>query len=134
MVLLTMAGMTIATLVALGYPLLNQRDREEGETAVDELTERKEALFREMGDLEFDRDTGKVAAADYESLRAGYEREAALVLEAMDRKGNGRKPVGRAEGAGNAAANVRFCPHCGHEVVAGDRFCGDCGRTLDKHA
>lgn len=119
MVLLSMAGMAIAALVALGYPLLSKRKQSEEGEAADELAQRKVSLFQDISDLEFDRDTGKVAEGDYQAMRAGYESEAARVLETMDRKGN-RQALGP------------VCPQCGQQVVEADRFCGGCGQRLSR--
>jgi hypothetical protein len=119
MVLLSMAGMAIATLVALGYPLLSKRKLPAEEEADDELAQHKVSLFQDLSDLEFDRDIGKVAEGDYQLMRAGYESEAARVLEIMDRRGNGQ-------------ASKQVCPQCGQRVVEADRFCGGCGQRFSR--
>ena len=141
MVLLTMAGVTIASLIALGYPLLkNKRDAEDPEET-DELAHRKASIYQDIRDLEFDRETDKVAQADYEAMRTDYETEAALVLEVMDQKGNGHAEAS-CPGCGKISEpGARFCPSCGCEmdhrcpscgeqVAEDDRFCGACGGEI----
>lgn len=116
MVLLSMASMTIAMLVALGYPFLSKRQRTQRAEAVDELAQRKTSLFQDINDLEFDRDTGKVAEGDYEAMRGEYELEAAVVIQAIDQKPNGQMSTA--------------CPSCGQPVAKVDQFCGGCGDKL----
>ena len=141
MVLLAMVGMTIATMVLLGYPLLRSRPEEAAEEGTDELDLRKRSIYQDIKELEFDRETGKVAETDYESMRAGYEAEAAQVLEVMDRKAGKREEAGCPDCGEVPPSGARFCPSCGRELArfcpscgrpaaAGDRFCGACGLPI----
>ena len=67
-------------------------------TAVDALRE-----------LEFDRQTGKISAADYDSLKARYTEQALTVMR-----------------AGNAAV----CERCGPRPEADAQYCSRCGAAL----
>jgi photosystem II stability/assembly factor-like uncharacterized protein len=87
----------LGALAALALPLL-RRPRgieagvlgaEPGGTAgADEaaaaLLDEREAAVTALRELEFDYATGKLAEADYESLRSGYEHRALLLLKATD--------------------------------------------------
>ncbi len=49
------------------------------------LRERKEVVYENLRDLNFEFSTGKVPEADYESLRASLEHEAAALLSEIER-------------------------------------------------
>jgi hypothetical protein len=53
--------------------------------SVDELTARRDAIYAALKDAEFDRETGKFAAEDYQMVRDRYMAEAAQVLRQLDR-------------------------------------------------
>ena len=67
-------------------------------TAVDALRE-----------LEFDRQTGKISAADYDSLKARYTEQALAVMR---------------------AGNAPVCERCGPRSEAGAQYCSTCGAAL----
>jgi ribosomal protein L40E len=62
-----------------------------------------------LRELEFDRQTGKISASDYESLKARYTDQAVAVMR-----------------AGNAAV----CETCGPRPESDARFCSNCGSVL----
>ena len=49
-------------------------------TRVNYLQERKEVVYENMRDLNFEFHAGKISAEDYGSLKAGLEEEAASIL------------------------------------------------------
>lgn len=49
------------------------------------LRERKEAVYENLRDLNFEYKAGKVPDADYQSLRASLEDEAAAILAEIER-------------------------------------------------
>lgn len=49
------------------------------------LLERKDVIYENLRDLNFDYRSGKYPPEDYEGLRAGLENEAAVVLAEIDR-------------------------------------------------
>lgn len=60
-------------------------DHSDGEDALPDLRMRRETLYREIADLDFDRRLGKVSEQDYLVERDMYVTEAAVVLEQIDR-------------------------------------------------
>ena len=62
-----------------------------------------------LTELEFDRQTGKISASDYESLKARYTEQALTVMRA----GNG--PV---------------CEQCGSRPEPDAQYCSNCGAAL----
>lgn len=49
------------------------------------LRERKEAVYENLRDLNFEHKAGKVPDADYQSLRASLEEEAAAIMAEIER-------------------------------------------------
>ena len=61
-------------------------------SALDSLTESKNAIYRSMLDLDFDRSVGKVSEEDYAVLRRQHEADAAEILDEIE-KLNGSRGV-----------------------------------------
>ena len=57
----------------------------EEKTRLGYLRERKEAVYENLRDLNFEYKAGKVPDADYQSMRASLEEEAAAVLAEIAR-------------------------------------------------
>src|SRR5262249_8339709 len=55
-----------------------------GKTRLEFLFERKEVVYENLRDLNFDYRAGKYPQQDYESLRASLESEAAAILSEID--------------------------------------------------
>jgi hypothetical protein len=80
----------------------------------------REAIYAAIRDLEHDHETGKIAEADYGSMRDELRARAVALLR-REREG--------AVVAEESSASPR-CPSCEAEVRVGDRFCSRCGETL----
>jgi hypothetical protein len=90
-----MAGMalTLAVFIYMFWPEKNpfvQADK----TRVDYLQERKDVIYENLRDLNFEYLAGKYPEQDYADQRAGLEDEAARVIEEME-KLEARGDVGR---------------------------------------
>jgi hypothetical protein len=57
---------------------------QEDKTRVDSLRERKDAIYENLRDLNFEHLAGKFAAADYETQRRVLEDEVAAVIAEME--------------------------------------------------
>ena len=57
----------------------------EEKTRVTYLRERKDAVYENLRDLNFEFKAGKLSDTDYENLRASLESEAAAILAEIDR-------------------------------------------------
>ena len=126
----------------LGYPLFVARQQAQALfyfPHARELMERKEQLYAGIKELEFDRNTGKLAAEDYQRLRAELEDEALQVIRQLDQL-NGQADSGvlqarieaevRTRRQQTAAANS--CPSCEATRRPGDRFCSRCGARFEE--
>lgn len=91
-----------------------------------EETRRGVALIA-LKEIDFDRATGKLSEADYETLKARYTREALAALREDDTGSPDAIEALIAERARGLAAGNRYCTACGKPLQAGNRFCTDCG-------
>jgi hypothetical protein len=73
--------------VTLIYIFLPSRDVETGtdKTRLAYLYERKEVVYDNLRDLNFEFKAGKFTQADYDGMRLGMEAEAARLLAEIDR-------------------------------------------------
>jgi hypothetical protein len=62
--------------------------------AEEDLIVRRDILYREIADLDFDRRLRKIDDADYQSQRRDYLEEASELLERLDQLSIGRPTVG----------------------------------------
>ena len=107
--LLVGTALAVTSLLYVLYPLFRAEParvrrgantgRAQSTTAVDALRE-----------LEFDRETGKISAADYDTLKARYTEQALVVMR-----------------AGTTAA---VCERCGPRPESDAHFCSNCGAAL----
>jgi hypothetical protein len=74
----------LATFIFIFLP---SRDTETGvtKTRLAYLYERKEVVYENLRDLNFEFKAGKFAQADYESMRQGMEAEAARLLAEIEK-------------------------------------------------
>ena len=76
----------ILTLLIFAYMFWPERNPfvQADKTRVDYLLERKEAIYENLRDLNFEFQAGKYPEADYAEQRAGLEDEAARVIAEME--------------------------------------------------
>jgi hypothetical protein len=84
MTLFVCAAFTVATLYyVFFYP--GEVYAGEEKTRLGYLRERKEAVYENLRDLNFEYKAGKVPDADYQSMRASLEEEAATIMAEIAR-------------------------------------------------
>jgi len=84
MTLLICAAITLLTLMYVFY-LPSKLYLVPGKTRAAFLRERKDAVYENLRDLNFEYNAGKLPDADYQSLKASLEDEAATLLAEIDR-------------------------------------------------
>lgn len=165
-ILVLVGGVVLLTVAvaALAWPLLRQREEPAVAEAtaaqiavadpLAELSERRDAIYRAIKELEFDYQVGKVSEADYQAFSAQLKAEAAAVLREMDaleaaaadpaldaaieaqvaalrrQPQTASSPASPQAAPLPSSAQARFCTRCGHQAQPGDRFCGRCGAPL----
>ena len=93
-----------------------------------------------LKEIEFDRVTGKLSDADYESLKHRYTNVALDALRAEERDAPAPGPTvtgdletqvaARVVTLRAAASRAQRCPSCGPRPETDALFCSDCGRLL----
>lgn len=126
------------------------RGADEGEDPDDDLSPRAVAL-RALKEIEFDRATGKLSDADYETLKAKYTAEALAALRAEQPGSEMRDGGGVASGAVSHLASriphpvcpthgprpetdAQFCSECGARLASAPGYCSRCGTSLERDA
>jgi hypothetical protein len=113
------------------------------ETELDRLLNRKAIVYSNLKDLEFEYKMGRLSDTDFRRLEAGLKGEASVILQQLDQLGVGsnideiiekdiasRKEKLRAPGKRASQLQAGQCPTCGADLVAGKKFCADCGQRL----
>lgn len=116
------------------------------ETEPSRLLDRKTIVYRNLKDLELEYKMGRLSEEDFRELESGYRSEAAAILQELDElnaagesetgidaeiekaaAARKRKLYGKGAKADHPA---RHCPGCGADLIAGKKFCADCGRRI----
>jgi hypothetical protein len=130
----------VLILVALGFVLF-VRDKDIPEplpiSPIQHLEDRKQAIYDNLRDLQFEYRVGKLSDEDYQSTKQALQRELAGVLAEMEatiaRLGltPTRVPGKKASVAPKAARRATtVCPFCGAEFSQALKFCGECGKAI----
>ena len=114
-------------------PELGKEDEgglEEGEDPEDDLSPRAVAL-RALKEIEFDRATGKLSDADYDTLKTKYTTEALAALR-LEQPGSEKREARNVAAPPFPVSRVPFpvCPTHGPRPESDAQFCSDCGRRL----
>lgn len=74
-----------AAIVFIFWVNLDDSDATPHRTKLDQLMERRDAIYENLRDLRFEYRAGKFSEKDYEEIKGSLEVEAARVLADMDR-------------------------------------------------
>ena len=140
--------LTMAVLIAVGtaayvvFPLLSAETAgaplPPDITLLGDLKRRRLVVYENLQDLEFEFQSGKIARADYESLRTNYLGEAASLMAAtqeaelvkeddavVEREIAARRLQRKAQ------PKIEYtCAACGYENPLPVKFCGECGARI----
>ena len=151
-------GLTLAAglILFISRPLRQAWRSNDTDSQLDALLARRESLYTQIRELDFDQATGKVVDADHAPLRARLVAEAADVLRQIDAIAGSPTASDDALEAAIAARRKRAlttttardaldaeveaaiaahrktptCPNCGKPIHAGDAFCSKCGAAI----
>jgi hypothetical protein len=99
--------------------------------------------LRALKEIEFDRATGKLSDADYETLKARYTSEALAALrEAAGSVASGAPshPASRIPSPAcpthgpRPESDAQFCAECGCRLASAPGYCSRCGTSLERDA
>jgi len=114
----------------------------EGEDPDDDMSPRAVAL-RALGEIEFDRATGKLSDTDYESLKASYTAQALAAMRTTSGEPAAVRPAAVHSPASGLACPIHgspaqpdavFCSVCGRRLGAAPGFCLRCGSAVAPDA
>jgi hypothetical protein len=147
-----MLWLTCAALVALaGFCVLKPLFSEPrsnpdiellAETELDHLLDRKAVVYSNLKDLEFEYKMGRLSDADFKQLEAGYKNDAAIILQRLDQldasenldqaieKDIAERKARLYASSSKGTQDSFRCPSCFAEIIAGKKYCPDCGRRL----
>lgn len=104
---------------------------------IQHLEDRKQAIYDNLRDLQFEYRLGKLSDEDYQQTKQALQRELAVVLAEIDEttKRLGLAPTRvTARTSPAKQASARFsgttCPHCGAMFPQSLKYCGECGRAI----
>ena len=137
MILLTAGAivLVIAVVAFVVYPLFRS-DRSLLISTVsqsEELFRRRDRIYAELRDLDFDYRVGKVTAEDYREARDQLETEAARILQAIDVEIKAIDEEIERE-VRRLRESRHSCPSCGAVIAPNARFCASCGESLKAMA
>lgn len=127
----------IVALAALGFVLYVRREdipEPLPVSPVQHLEDRKQAIYDNLRDLQFEYRVGKLSDADYQATKQALQKELAGVLAEMEatiaRLGLAPVRVAAKAPAKSARPAVTVCPSCGAKFPQALKFCGECGKAI----
>lgn len=107
---------------------------------VQHLEDRKQAIYDNLRDLQFEYRLGKLSDEDYQQTKQALQKELAGVLadieETLKKLGLPSARVAHSKPAvtksAAAPATRVTCSHCGASFAQALRFCGECGKPLHE--
>jgi len=101
---------------------------------VQHLEDRKQAIYENLRDLQFEYRLGKLSDEDYQQTKQALQRELASVLaqieETIKRLGLKPVPVRAGKPKSESSDSSTVCPHCGARFPQRLKYCGECGRAI----
>jgi|SRR5579884_4282845 hypothetical protein len=123
-----LAAAVLLTAGAIAYTLfVRERDLPPpvARTGYEHLEERREQIYENLRDLQFEYRVGKLSDADYQHTKQTLQAELASVLAEIDRI----KAQAAAPAPPTPPSNTQ-CPHCGAKFARAMKFCGECGKAM----
>jgi hypothetical protein len=100
---------------------------------IQHLEDRKQAIYDNLRDLQFEYRLGKLSDEDYQQTKQALQKELAMVLAETEAtiKRLGLIPQ-RVPKTVSSAARISgtVCPHCGANFRQALKYCGECGRAI----
>jgi len=104
---------------------------------LEELEDRKQQVYGNIADLEFDYAMGRLSEDDFKSIRQSFLREAGRVIRTLEQKESSdlmariQKDISRIDQKKKGKKKIkRICTHCGTDNLTEAQFCMKCGAEL----
>lgn len=101
---------------------------EPAESPTRHLEERREQVYENLRDLQFEFRTGKLSEEDYQRTKVSLQRELAAVMAQIDAAGGGAPEAA----ASPPPPDPLVCPACGARFDRPMKFCGECGQPMTQ--
>lgn len=107
----------------------------------EELEDRKQRVYGNIADLEFDYAMGRLSEPDFNEIRKSFLSEAGKVIEQLEQRKSSKlvetikadvANLGKGKGSkkGKNQSTVKYCPDCGAQAKPAAKFCSECGGGL----
>ena len=103
----------------------------------EELEDRKQRVYGNIADLEFDYAMGRLSESDFSEIRLSFMSEAGKVIEKIESQRSAEiieriesELKGGTKKKKSSQKKPAYCPACGEPVKANDKFCAACGEGL----
>jgi hypothetical protein len=131
-------AVAVAIVIAALYFTLGIGDKDIPEpipvSPIQYLEDRKQAIYGNLRDLQFEYRLGKLSDEDYQQNKQALQRELAGVLAEIEQTVQrlGLVPARAAKPTARKALNAgAMCPHCGAKFAQALKFCGECGKAMN---
>ena len=133
MIILVCALITLCVLVYIFY-LPGSLYVGQEKTRLVYLRERKEVVYENLRDLQFEFRVGKLSDVDYQQTKKDLQKELAGVMAEVDRIRDKLKlgppaPAPKAKPV-RKEPDPFTCPHCNSHFEKELKFCGECGKPM----
>lgn len=132
------AAISLTVAVLLFTLLVRTKDLPESQppSPFQHLDERKASIYENLRDLQFEYRVGKLSDADYQRSKTELQKELAVVMAEIDRikQEMGAAAPAAVEKAAPETVPGTVCPHCGARFPQPLKFCGECGKSMQKES
>ena len=101
------------------------------------LEEKKQRIYENLRDLQFEYRLGKLSDEDYQQTKIGLQKELASALADIEMLQQPGAVAAAAKAVSAAPAPApkpkrdgKTCPHCGAHFAQVLKFCGECGKAM----
>jgi cytochrome c-type biogenesis protein CcmI len=160
---LIITGVALFVAAPLGIGLKRARTKSVGELQVERHEHERALAVQGLRELEFDREMGKLSAADYDSMHSMLENRALTAMTEVEKiRAEAAKkqasvvaladaprrsaPLPRSTDTvptlvvhhenprTSSSRQIRYCPECGTRSTPASKFCAECGASFKNPA
>lgn len=124
--------LTAATLFAVFFVRRQDIPEPLPVSPIQHLEDRKQAIYDNLRDLQFEYRLGKLSDGDYRETKLALQRELAVVLSEMEGTINrlGLQPKRVPAKSTSKKPSGTTCPSCGASFQQALKYCGQCGKAI----
>ncbi|HUQ91669.1 MAG TPA: hypothetical protein VM120_08305 [Bryobacteraceae bacterium] len=94
------------------------------------LDQRKNQIYENLRDLQFEYRVGKLSEEDYNKTKVELQRELAKVMAQIDEVKGQLRVASAPAVASKPTVEANVCPHCGAKFDQPLKYCGECGKAM----